>query len=42
MQDFRYARYASYDMIQPSLMLKLLYHIAALNRIDDNDVESAV
>lgn len=42
MQDFRYARYARYDVIKLSLMLELLYHIAAQNRIDDNDVESAV
>lgn len=29
-------------MIKMSLMLKLPYHLAAQNRIDDNDVESAV
>lgn len=42
MQDFRYARYASYDVIKLFLMLKLQYHIATQNRIDDNDVELAV
>lgn len=42
MQNFIYARYTSYDMIKLSVMLKLLHHIAAQNRIDGNDVESAV